>query len=92
VPLPLSLPRQSLFVGVYSQTSDRNGNSEKRDKRWIRGPDGAASAFILAGATAAIAAETVSLFLIGIDEQPLEGKVIGTVSTTMKSLGPRLCH
>jgi hypothetical protein len=39
---------------------------------------------LLAGATAAIATETVSLFLIGIDEQPLEGKVIGTVSTTIR--------
>lgn len=38
---------------------------------------------LLAGATAAIATETVSLFLIGFDEQPLEGKVIGTVSTTI---------
>jgi hypothetical protein len=38
---------------------------------------------LLACATAAIAAETVSLFLIGFDEQPLEGKIIGTVNTTI---------
>ncbi|KAJ5260749.1 hypothetical protein N7505_009099 [Penicillium chrysogenum] len=41
---------------------------------------------LLAGATAAIAAETVSLFLIGIDEQPLEGKVIGTTDSMTKYL------
>jgi hypothetical protein len=44
---------------------------------------------ILAGATAAAAAETVSLFLIGFDEQPLEGKVIGTVSSTIPL---SICH
>ncbi|KAJ5177991.1 uncharacterized protein N7500_000690 [Penicillium coprophilum] len=33
---------------------------------------------VLAGATAAIAAETVTLFLPGFDEQRIEGKVIGT--------------
>jgi hypothetical protein len=34
---------------------------------------------LLAGATTAIAAETVTLFLPGFDEQRIEGKVIGTV-------------
>ena len=38
---------------------------------------------LLAGATAAIATETVSLFLIGFDQQPLEGQIIGTVKTTV---------
>lgn len=34
---------------------------------------------LLASATAAIAAETVTLFLPGFDEQRIEGKVIGSV-------------
>jgi hypothetical protein len=34
---------------------------------------------LLAGATAAVAAETVTLFLPGFDEQKIDGKVIGTV-------------
>lgn len=38
---------------------------------------------LLAGATAAIAAETVTLFLPGFDEQRIEGKVIGTVSAAL---------
>ncbi|KAJ5356361.1 hypothetical protein N7517_010970 [Penicillium concentricum] len=42
--------------------------------------------FLLAGATAAIAAETVSLFLLGFDQQPLEGKVIGTTGSMTKYL------
>ncbi|KAJ5679088.1 hypothetical protein N7462_007332 [Penicillium macrosclerotiorum] len=41
---------------------------------------------LLAGATAAIATETVSLFLIGFDEQPLEGKIIGTTGSMTKYL------
>ncbi|KAF3396043.1 hypothetical protein F1880_006641 [Penicillium rolfsii] len=41
---------------------------------------------LLAGATAAIATETVSLFLIGFDQQPLEGQIIGTTDSMTKYL------
>ncbi|OQE44539.1 hypothetical protein PENCOP_c002G03814 [Penicillium coprophilum] len=41
---------------------------------------------VLAGATAAIAAETVTLFLPGFDEQRIEGKVIGTSGSMTKYL------
>ncbi|KAJ5496907.1 hypothetical protein N7463_008894 [Penicillium fimorum] len=41
---------------------------------------------LLAGATAAIATETVSMFLLGFDVQPLEGKVIGTTGSMTKYL------
>ncbi|KAJ5817858.1 hypothetical protein N7447_007866 [Penicillium robsamsonii] len=41
---------------------------------------------MLAGATAAVAAETVSLFLPGFDSQPLDGKVIGTTGSMTKYL------
>lgn len=41
---------------------------------------------LLAGATAAIAAETVTLFLPGFDEQRIEGKVIGTVCAIISLL------
>ncbi|KAJ6139506.1 hypothetical protein N7471_005992 [Penicillium samsonianum] len=41
---------------------------------------------LLAGATAAIAAETVTLFLPGFDEQRIEGKVIGTSGSMTKYL------
>ena len=34
---------------------------------------------VLAGATAAVAADTVTLFLPGFDSQDLVGKVIGSV-------------
>jgi hypothetical protein len=34
---------------------------------------------LLVGATAALAAETVTLFLPGFDEQQIDGKVIGSV-------------
>lgn len=44
---------------------------------------------LLAGATAAIAAETVTLFLPGFDEQSLEGKIIGTVNTIIPL---SICH
>jgi hypothetical protein len=37
---------------------------------------------LLAGATAAVAAETVTLFLPGFDEQKINGKVIGSVCAT----------
>ncbi|KGO42434.1 hypothetical protein PEX1_067910 [Penicillium expansum] len=39
---------------------------------------------LLAGATAAIAAETVTLFLPGFDQQQIEGKVIGTSGSMTK--------
>lgn len=38
---------------------------------------------LLAGATTAIAAETVTLFLPGFDSQDLVGKVLGTVCGTL---------
>ena len=41
---------------------------------------------LLAGATTAIAAETVTLFLPGFDEQRIEGKVVGTVCEITPSL------
>ncbi|CAI7634602.1 unnamed protein product [Penicillium discolor] len=41
---------------------------------------------LLAGATTAIAAETVTLFLPGFDEQRIEGKVIGTSGSMTKYL------
>ncbi|PWY73545.1 hypothetical protein BO83DRAFT_361182 [Aspergillus eucalypticola CBS 122712] len=41
---------------------------------------------LLAGATIAIATQTVSLFLIGFDEQQLEGKIIGTTGSMTEYL------
>ncbi|KAJ5969301.1 hypothetical protein N7501_005549 [Penicillium viridicatum] len=41
---------------------------------------------LLAGATTAIAAETVTLFLPGFDEQRIEGKVVGTSGSMTKYL------
>lgn len=38
---------------------------------------------ILAGATAAVAADTVTLFLPGFDSQDLVGKVIGSVCASL---------
>jgi hypothetical protein len=38
---------------------------------------------LLVGATAAVAAETVTLFLPGFDEQKIDGKVIGSVCTNL---------
>lgn len=50
------------------------------------------SVALLAGATTAIAAETVTLFLPGFDSQDINAKVLGSVCIISPSIGAEMTN